>query len=229
MSDPTNPATPTGNTADPATTPIDWESPDNPYGQRYREAQSHLTPLQQENARLKAIESDPNAYLELGKQQGWIEFDDPNPGQPTNDQQPDPYAERFAALEARQAAVDARIAEENAAAGQELFHADLDKWASESDIKLTKADHNAIFGLLMQAPDPTQESVARQIFDAHTADKKAERAAIEAEIREQMKRPRVPHTPAAGGTDTGVRTYDDMTRTEINREMAEQVRARSQH
>jgi hypothetical protein len=95
-------------------------------------------------------------------------------------------------------------------------------------VKLSKSDHNAIFGLLMKAPDPTQESAARQIFDAHVAQVKADREALEAEIREQMKRPRVPHTPTSGGTETGVVDYDGMSRAEINRVMAEQVRAASQ-
>jgi hypothetical protein len=95
-------------------------------------------------------------------------------------------------------------------------------------VKLSKADHNAIFGLLMKAPDPTQETVARQIFDAHVADRKAEREALEAEIREQLKRPRVPHVPTSGGTETGVVDYDGMSRAEIDRVMAEQVRAANQ-
>jgi hypothetical protein len=228
MSDPTNPATPDGNTADPSTTTIDWESPDNPYAQRYRDAQSHLTPLQQENARLKALEDDPSAYLELGKTKGWVEFDEPAQEQ----QEQDPYADRWQRLEAAEARLaehDARVAAENAAAGEELFHQDLDTWAEADSVKLSKSDHNAIFGLLMQAPDPTQEAAARAIYEAHVAEKKAEREAIEAEIREQMKRPRVPHTPSSGGAETGVRTYDGMTRAEIDRDMAEQVRARSQH
>lgn len=207
---------------------VDWESDDNPYRKRFTDTQASFTQNQQRLKDLERYEQDPTAYLELGKKQGWIEIDDPNQPPPDNGQQPDPYADRFAALEAKQAAFDARIQQENAAAGEELFHADLDTWAKTENIELSKADHNAIFGLLMQSPDPTQESAARQIFEAHVADKKAEREALEAEIREQMRRPRVPHTPANGGTDTGVVNYDDMSRAEIDRAMAEQVRAANQ-
>jgi hypothetical protein len=216
--------TPPGNSVENAAPSIDWESDENPYRKRFTDTQASYTQNQQELARLKRLEDDPQAFIELGKQRGWVEIED----QQQPPETPDPYAARLEAAEARLAEHDARIAAENAAAGEELFHQDLDTWAEEEGVKLSKADHNAIFGLLMKAPDPTQESVARQIFDAHVSDRKAEREALEAEIREQMKRPRVPHVPTAGGTETGVVDYDGMSPAEINKYMAEQVRAANQ-
>lgn len=206
---------PEGGQATPETPQHDWEKD-------YKELQATYTQGQQRLKELERLEQDPNAYLELGKTKGWVEFDEPTQTPPGNEQ--DPYAERFAALEAKQAAFDARIEKENAAAGKAAFEDDLNTWADAEDIKLSAADHAAIFGLLMQAPDPTQESAARQIFEAHVAHKKTEREAIEAEVREQMKRPRVPHVPTAGASATGEPDWSQMTPGQINQYMAEKVR-----
>lgn len=206
---------------------IDWESDENPFKKRYTDTQASYTQNQQELARLKRLEDDPNAYLELGKTKGWVEFEEPSTGQ----QEQDPYADRWARLDAaekRLAEHDERISRENAERGEEMFHQDLDTWAKAEGVELSKSDHNAIFGLLMRSPDPTQESAARQIFDAHVADRKSEREALEAEIREQMKRPRAPHIPTGGGAEAGVMDYDSMSTTEINKVMAEQLRAANQ-
>jgi DNA repair exonuclease SbcCD ATPase subunit len=203
------------------------EPPQHDWEKDYKELQATYTQSQQRLKELERYESDPQAFIELGKQRGWVEIEEAQQQQ----QADDPYADRWQRLEAaesRLAEHDARVAAENAAAGEELFHADLDTWAEQEGVKLSKADHNAIFGLLMKAPDPTQETVARQIFDAHVADRKAEREALEAEIREQLKRPRVPHVPTSGGTETGVVDYDSMSRAEADRVMAEQVRAANQ-
>jgi hypothetical protein len=206
------------------------EAPQHDWEKDYKELQATYTQSQQRLKDLERYEQDPQAFLELGKTKGWVEFDEPTPEptQPQGGESQQQYLQRLEAAEARLAEHDARIAAENAAAGEELFHQDLDQWAEAEGVKLSKSDHNAIFGLLMKAPDPTQESAARQIFDAHIAQAKADREALEAEIREQMKRPRVPHTPTSGGTETGVVDYDGMSRAEINRVMAEQVRAASQ-
>lgn len=200
---------------------VDWESDDNPYRKRFTDTQASFTQNQQRLKDLERYEQDPTAYLELGKKQGWIEIDDPNAAQ---QQEQDPYAERFAALEAKQAAVDARIQQENAAAGEELFHKDLDDWAKTENVELSKSDHNAIFGLLMKAPDPTQESAARQIFDAHIASKKAEREQWQTEYEEARKRPRVPHVPTSGQSGTDEPDWSQMTPGDINRYMVERVR-----
>jgi hypothetical protein len=207
------------------------ETPQHDWEKDYKELQATYTQSQQRLKELERYEQDPNAFIELGKTKGWVEIEEaqqqaatPQQGDETQQQ----YLQRLEAAEQRLAEHDARIAAENAAAGEELFHQDLDTWAEAEGVKLSKADHNAIFGLLMKAPDPTQESAARQIFEAHVADKKAEREAIEAEIRESLKRPRVPHVPTNGGTETGVVDYDNMSRAEIAAVMAEQVRAANQ-
>lgn len=228
-------------TIDPGATPdpgnsaaqIDWESDDNPYKGRFTETQASYTRGQQELADLRRLQEDPQAYIELGKQKGWVEIEEEQAHQQANapqgaDETFAQYQQRLEAAEARLARLDEREAAENAAAGEELFHQDLDKWAEEEGVKLSQADHNAIFGLLMKAPDPTQESAARQIFDAHVAHKKTEREQLEAEIREQMRRPRAPHVPTSGAAETGVPDYDNMTRAEVDAFMAEQVRAANQ-
>jgi len=210
---------------------IDWESDDNPFKKRFQDTQASYTTNQQELARLKRLEEDPQAYLELGKGKGWVEVDETQapPAGGQADETLAQYQQRLEAAEARLEAHDARIASENAAAGEELFHQDLDTWAETEGVKLSKADHNAIFGLLMKAPDPTQEATARQIFDAHVADKKAERETWETEYAEARKRPRVPHVPGGGSAETGVAPdYEGMTRAQIDREMAERVRAANQ-
>jgi hypothetical protein len=171
MSDPTNPATPDGNTADPSTTQIDWESrPTTRTRKRYRHAERTYTPTSRNSRASRRSKTTRNAYLELGKTKGWVEFDEPAEQAPQQGTRRSSSTwQRLEAAEARLAEHDARIAAENAAAGEELFHQDLDTWAEAEGVKLSKSDHNAIFGLLMQAPDPTQESAARQIFDAHVA------------------------------------------------------------
>lgn len=197
---------------------IDWESPDNPYLKRYQDTHAWGNGL---NERVQKYESDPQAFLELGKGKGWIEVDEQQQGGGE-----DPYAERWARLEAAESRIaehDARIAAENVAAGEELFHTDLDSWAEKDGVKLSKADHNAIFGMLMKAPDPTQESAAREVYEAHVGHKKAEREALEAEIREQMKRPRVPTTPANGQVATGTKPFHEMSRDERDQWVLERM------
>jgi hypothetical protein len=215
----------------PETGQATQEAPQHDWEKDYKELQATYTQSQQRLKELERYEQDPNAFIELGKTKGWVEIEEaqqaaatPQQGDETQQQ----YLQRLEAAERRLAEHDARIAAENAAAGEELFHQDLDTWAEAEGVKLSKADHNAIFGLLMKAPDPTQESAARQIFEAHVADKKAEREAIEKEIRESMRRPRAPHVPTSGATETGVVDYDNMSRAEIDAAMAEQVRAANQ-
>lgn len=213
-------ATPEGGNS--ASTQPDWNSLDNPYLKRFQDTQASFTQGQQELARLKRYEEDPNAYYELGAKHG-VEFEFPGQQQAQQQGQEDPYAARLEAAEARLAAHDARIAAENAAAGEELFHADLDSWAEADGVKLSKADHNAIFGLLMKAPDPTQEATARQIFDAHVADRKAEREAWQQEYEEQRKRPRVPTPPVGGAAHTGAPNWREMSESDQNEYMAQRA------
>lgn len=205
---------------------IDWESDENPYRKRYTDTQSEYTRNQQRLRELEQYEQSSQAYLELGKQKGWIEIEDPNAG--GGQQEQDPYAERVAALEARQAQIDARIAQENAAAGEQAFYEDIDAWAKEAGTTLSQADRNAMLWLVVNSPNPEEEATARRIFDAHVAQKKSEREAWESEYEEARKRPRVPHVPTNGGTETGVVDYSKMTDREADQYMAEQLRAARQ-
>lgn len=204
---------------------VDWDSPDNPYRQRFQDTQSAYTQGQQELARLKRYEEDPNAYYELGAKHGvQFEFENPNGGQGGGQQQaPDQTAQELAELRQWREQVDAERQAQQAAAGEELFHTDLDSWAKEQDVTLSQADHNAIFGLLMRSPDPTQESVARQIFEAHVAHKKAERDSWQQEYEEQRRRPRVPTPPAGGAAHTGAPNWREMSESEQNEYMAQRA------
>lgn len=219
MPDETTP--PAGNSVSEAPS-IDWDSPDNPYVKRFHDTQASFTQNQQRLRELELYETDPDAYFKLGQKHG-VEFEFPNQdqGQQTGDPQ---TAQELAELKAWRDQVEGERQQERQAAGEELFHQDLDEWAQEEGVKLSTADHNAIFGLLMKSPDPTQESAARQIFEAHVAHKKSERDEIEQELREAMKRPRVPHTPGAGGAaNTAVPDWSQMSRAEIDKYMAERA------
>jgi hypothetical protein len=116
--------------------------------------------------------------------------------------------------------VEAERQQQQVAAGEELFHTDLDTWAESDGVKLSQADHNAIFGMLMRSADPTQESAARQVYEAHVAAKKADREALEAEIREQARRPRVPTPPTGGSPHTGTPNWGEMSEADVNEYMA---------
>jgi hypothetical protein len=116
--------------------------------------------------------------------------------------------------------VEAERQQQQVAAGEQQFHAGLDDWAKEDGVKLSKADHNAIFGMLLRSADPADESTARQVYEAHVAAKKADREALEAEIREQARRPRVPTPPTGGAAHTGTPNWGEMTEADINEYMA---------
>lgn len=207
------------------TTPVapDWDSDENPYVSRYREAQSHLTPLQQENARLRGYESDPQAFVELGKRQGWLEVEEPAPD-PTVDPRFAQAQQELAELRQWRQEVETERAAEKHAAGLELFHQDVDSWAQEAGTTLSAADHNAIFGLLMQSPNPSDEATARQITEAHIAHKNAEREAWQTEYEEQRRRPRVPTVAPGGAASTGVPNWGEMSPEEQDEYMAQRVR-----
>jgi hypothetical protein len=119
--------------------------------------------------------------------------------------------------------VEAERQAERTAAGEELFHQDLDGWAEKDGVKLSQADHNAIFGMLMRAPDPTQESAARQVYEAHVAHKKAEREQWEQEYQEARRRPRVPTAPMSGDTHTGTPDWSGMSEEQINEYLAARI------
>lgn len=210
---------PEGTPSTPEAPSIDWDSPDNPYLKRYTDTQASYTQNQQRLKELERYEQDPQAYLDLGKQQGWIEVEDPEASE-FDDPRVTQMASRLEAAEQRLTQYETRFQAEDRAAGEELFHQDLDSWAGQDGVTLSKADHNAIFGMLMKAPDPTQEAAARQVYEAHVAHKKTEREQLEQEIREQMRRPRVPTPPTGGAAHTGVPNWSEMSEAEINEYMA---------
>jgi hypothetical protein len=74
-----------GNSVENAAAQIDWDSPENPYLKRFTDTQASFTTNQQRLKELERYESDPQAFLELGKQQGWIEVDEPDAGQQDTD------------------------------------------------------------------------------------------------------------------------------------------------
>jgi len=218
---------PEGTPSTPEAPGIDWDSPDNPYLKRFQDTQSAYTQGQQELAELRRLQQDPEAYLNLGREQGWIEYDDPNTAAPEG---VDPYVaqtqQELAELRQWREQVEAERQAERIAAGEELFHQDLDQWAQQDGVQLSQADHNAILGLLMRTPgvDPTQESAARQVYEAHVAEKKAEREALETEIYQRLGRPRVPTPPTGGMTASGTPNWSAMSEAEINERMAERLR-----
>jgi cell shape-determining protein MreC len=122
-----------------------WDSPDNPYLKRFQDTQASYTQNQQELARLKALEQDQQAYIELGKQQGWIEVEDPNA---VNDEFLDPrlaqMIERDAAREERLAQLEQRAQAEELEASREQFRDNNAAWAKEAGVEFDKADHAAV-------------------------------------------------------------------------------------
>jgi hypothetical protein len=213
---------PQGTPSTPEAPSIDWDSPDNPYLKRFQDTQASYTQNQQELARLKAYEDDPNAFLELGKGKGWIEYEEPTP-EPGVDPRLAQTQQELADMRQWREQVEAERQAERTAAGEELFHQDLDGWAEKDGVKLSQADHNAIFGMLMRAPDPTQESAARQVYEAHVAHKKAEREQWEQEYQEARRRPRVPTAPMSGDTHTGTPDWSGMSEEQINEYLAARI------
>src|SRR4051812_9356556 len=112
------------------------EAPQHDWEKDYKALQATYTQDRQRLKELERYEQDSNAYLELGKTKGWVEFDEPTETPPSaGDESQQQYLQRLEAAEARLAEHDARIAAENAAAGEELFHQDLDKWAGADNVK----------------------------------------------------------------------------------------------
>jgi hypothetical protein len=217
----------TGNTTETTAAQVDWESAENPYLQRYRDAQSHLTPVQQENARLKALEQDQQAYIELGKQQGWIEVEDPNA---VNDEFLDPrlaqMIERDAAREERLAQLEQRAQAEELEASREQFRDNNAAWAKEAGVEFDKADHAAVLGLLFETDDPTSMDAHQRVFADYVAQLKARDEAKQAAWEEARRRPRVPTPPTGGQAATGAPNWGEMSEAQINEYMAERAAGR---
>jgi hypothetical protein len=196
----------------PSTPSIDWDSPDNPYVKRFQDTQSAYTTNQQELARLKAFEQDPQAYLELGRQQGWIEIEEPAA-------EPEPGVDpRVAQLEQQNAElmtwreqVEADRQAQRVAEGEQQFQSDLDGWAKQEGLQLSKWDRMAILQQTLAAEEPGPDA-AKAAFDAFAED-----------ARSNQPRPRVPTPPSGGQPNTGTPKWGEMSQGEIDEYMAQRV------
>jgi hypothetical protein len=204
-----------------------WDSPDNPYLKRFQDTQASYTQNQQELARLKALEQDQQAYIELGKQQGWIEVEDPNA---VNDEFLDPrlaqMIERDAAREERLAQLEQRAQAEELEASREQFRDNNAAWAKEAGVEFDKADHAAVLGLLFETDDPTSMDAHQRVFADYVAQLKARDEAKQAAWEEARRRPRVPTPPTGGQAATGAPNWGEMSEAQINEYMAERAAGR---
>jgi hypothetical protein len=225
---PTNEATPEQVAAAAAAAQqIDWESPDNPYVKRFQDTQGAYTQNQQRLRELEALETDRDAWMALGAKHG-IEFEIPDAAAAAAAQGIDPAVAamqaELAETRAWRAEVQSEREAERRAAGMELFHGDLDAWAKADGVELDQADHAAVYGVLMQAADPTQESNARAAYEAHVKHIQARDEARRAAWEEERRRPRVPTAPASGDPATGVPKWDEMSPEDQDRYMADRMR-----
>jgi hypothetical protein len=69
------------------------EPPQHDWEKDYKELQATYTQSQQRLKELERYESDPQAFIELGKQRGWVEIEEAQQQQ----QADDPYADRGSA------------------------------------------------------------------------------------------------------------------------------------
>lgn len=211
-----------GNENSADTTPvIDWDSPDNPYIQRSRDQQSGYTKSQQELAAERAVWEDDQALIDrIRQQRPHLLAEDP-----AQAQEEDPYAdlrqqtaELAAWKQQQEAAQQAQAEQAQTEKVMGLINADLDKWAKEAGVTLDEYGRAGIITRFGQDPaaNDDDEATLKRHFDAYAAS------------LPKPQRPRVPHVPSNGGTETGVVDYDNMTRAQIAAHMAEQVRAANQ-
>jgi hypothetical protein len=193
--------------AAPAAPPAhDWEKD-------YKELQATYTQSQQRLKDLERYEADPQAYLELGRQQGWIEIEEPAPAEPEPGVDP-----RVAQLEQQNAElmtwreqVEADRQAQRVAEGEQQFQSDLDGWAKQEGLQLSKWDRMAILQATLAAEEPGPDA-AKAAFDAFAED-----------ARSNQPRPRVPTPPSGGQPNTGTPKWGEMSESEINEYMAQRV------
>jgi hypothetical protein len=215
----------TGNTTANAAAQIDWDSDENPYVQRYRDAQSHLTPVQQENARLRALEDDRDAWMALGEKHG-VQFEI-EPEQPGVDPELAALRQQVQAQEQWRTEVEQERQERAYAEGEKAVRGQHNEWAKEAGLTLSDFDHDAIIKRALDSGANDIDDVKR-VFDEYAAHKTAEREAILAEAAEARRRPRAPHVPGGGGADTGTPDFSQMTEAQALAWQVERARGLTQ-
>jgi hypothetical protein len=196
--------------AAPAAPPAhDWEKD-------YKELQATYTQSQQRLKDLERYEADPQAYLELGRQQGWIEIEEPAAAEPEPGVDP-----RVAQLEQQNAElmtwreqVEADRQAQRVAEGEQQFQSDLDGWAKQEGLQLSKWDRMAILQQTLAAEEPGPDA-AKAAFDAFAED-----------ARSNQPRPRVPTPPSGGQPNTGTPNWNEMSEAAQAEHMAERLAGR---
>jgi hypothetical protein len=192
--------------AAPAAPPAhDWEKD-------YKELQATYTQSQQRLKDLERYESDPQAYYELGAKHGvQFEFEEPAAAEPEPGVDP-----RVAQLEQQNAElmtwreqVEADRQAQRVAEGEQQFQSDLDGWAKQEGLQLSKWDRMAILQATLAAEEPGPDA-AKAAFDAFAED-----------ARSNQPRPRVPTPPSGGQPNTGTPKWGEMSESDINEYMAQ--------
>lgn len=194
--------------ADEATseTSVDWE-------QRYKDTHSNWNQL---NERMSRFEKDPAALIEFIQEKHPDLLADEDEEEDTEGltyEDDDPTAAELATLRQKQEQFEEWQAQQVAKEGEALFNKDLAEIAG--DRKISRQGRDWI-GLQVSRGGNNREALeaaAREWFE------------FEDSFAPKQPKPRVPHVPSAGQAATDVPNWDDMTPGEINRYLAERVRA----
>jgi hypothetical protein len=193
--------------AAPAPPAHDWEKD-------YKELQATYTQSQQRLKDLERYEQDPQAYYELGAKHG-VQFEFEEPAQEMPEPGVDPRVaqleQQIAEQQAWREQVEADRQAQRVAEGEQQFQADLDGWATQEGLQLSKWDRMAILQATLAAEEPGPDA-AKAAFDAFAED-----------ARSNQARPRVPTPPTGGQPNTGTPKWGEMSEGEIAEYMAQRV------